>query len=128
MGYVSPSGTVCLACFAAIGCAAYSTGPNPPVALPPDAVQERPPEEVRIYTTTEMPTRPYLERGTLKLADPTTDKRANLDRLRKEAGERACDGVILANEEVTSGTCIVYSAAAPIGDPAAAGEPQGTPY
>jgi hypothetical protein len=58
-----------------------------------------------------------MERGLLELEKPSDDKRANLDRLRDEAGERACDGVILTSEAVTSGTCIVYSATPPAGHP-----------
>jgi hypothetical protein len=69
-----------------------------------------------------MPTRPYLERDQLELTNPTTDKRKNLDSLRKEAGERGCDGIILTSDAVTGGTCIVYSGAPPIGDPKAPAE------
>jgi hypothetical protein len=95
--------------------------------MPPEAVQERPPEEVRIYTTAEMPTRPYMERALLTLEKPTSDKRMNLESLRKEAGERACDGVILTSDAVTSGTCIVYSGAASVVDPKAPSNPEAPP-
>ncbi len=116
-GLVSGWSAASLTCLAIIACAPYSAGANPPIAVPPEAFQERAPEEVRIYTANEMPTRPYLEHDVITVAKPSSDKRANLDNLREAAGKRGCDGVILTSDEVTGGKCIVYSGAPPIADP-----------
>lgn len=85
-----------IACFAlalAAGLIACAKVDYIPLNAAPHAMAPRPPEKVAMFQTV-LPDRPYVEVANIEVQS-ASDAASVMDRLRQEAGEHGCEGLIL---------------------------------
>jgi hypothetical protein len=106
---------------ALLGCGGPMTSEWVPLAEPPRPMVERGPDDVEIFTA-QAPRRDFREVGIIGVEQGLSEAPATelLAELRKVAGERGCDAVVLREsnyvppahrwaERGYRGTCIVYT-------------------